>query len=296
MSFQSFMMRMMCAKNDKKRDKGLVVPEDVMCMTNISYGPDKMQVLDVYRPKVNAYELPAIVSVHGGGWVYGDKEVYKHYCIDMAKRGFVVVNYTYRLSPKHKFPCHLEDTVLLFDWLMGHTGRYGIDEKHIFAVGDSAGAHILSLYCALCGNPEYAKTYEFQSKKNFIPLAIALNCGVYEMETAKEVAGNTIALMKDVLPKKGTEQELEWVSPIYYINEKFPPTYIMTANADFLKEQALPMKEKIESFGVPCTYKVYGDEKHERSHVFHLDTRDEIGRLCNDEECEFFRGFVKREE
>ena len=55
--------------------------------------------LDVYRPKLNIKgKLPVIMSVHGGGWVYGDKDVYQWYCMNLAQRGFAVVNYSYRLA------------------------------------------------------------------------------------------------------------------------------------------------------------------------------------------------------
>ena len=67
MSIMSFMMRVMCKKNDAKRDAGLSYPDNVVRVENISYGPHKMNVLDVYRPKSEEEKLPVIVSVHGGG-------------------------------------------------------------------------------------------------------------------------------------------------------------------------------------------------------------------------------------
>lgn len=93
--------------------------------------------------------LPAIVSVHGG-WVYGSKEVYQFYCMSLARRGFAVVNFSYRLAPKHKFPAPLEDANAVFHWVLAHAGEYGFDPERIFAVGDSAGANILRLYSAAC--------------------------------------------------------------------------------------------------------------------------------------------------
>lgn len=103
-------------KSDAERDAGLVYPDNITRVEDISYGPHKMNVLDVYIPQSAETKLPVNVSVHGGGWVYGDKELYSHYCMSLAQRGFVVVNFTYRLSPESKFPCHLEDTVKVFDW------------------------------------------------------------------------------------------------------------------------------------------------------------------------------------
>ena len=54
-------------------------------------------------------KYPVIVSVHGGGWFYGDKELYSHYCCLLAEHGYVVVNFNYRLSPQNKYPAAIED-------------------------------------------------------------------------------------------------------------------------------------------------------------------------------------------
>lgn len=294
MSMMSFMMRMGCKRSDAKRDKGLVYPDDVIRSEDISYGPHKMNVLDVYRPAGAAPKLPVIISVHGGGWVYGDKKLYSHYCVSLAQRGFVVVNFSYRLSPENKFPCHLEDTVMVFDWVKKNATRYGMDRENIFAVGDSAGGHILALYCAMCTNPEFAAKFDFQPVENLVPKAIALNCAVLDLGVAKEgMAGSTMKLMQDVLPNKGRDADLQMLNPIAHVNEKFPPCYLMTANEDFLRSQPDTFTKKLDACGVPYTYKLYGSEFDKLGHVFHLDMRNEIGKLCNDEQCEYFKSFVK---
>ena len=104
MSQASDMVRTEFKKGDDIRDAGLTTPEDIIRYDDIVYGEDpKWQSLDVYRPKsAEGKKLPVIVSVHGGGWVYGDKERYQFYCMNLAQRGFAVVNYTYRLAPEYK--------------------------------------------------------------------------------------------------------------------------------------------------------------------------------------------------
>ena len=64
-------------KADDERDALMNTPEDIERWDNIVYGHDdrEMQKLDVYRPKqAQGEDLPVIISVHGGGWMYGDKE------------------------------------------------------------------------------------------------------------------------------------------------------------------------------------------------------------------------------
>lgn len=293
MSIVSFMMRRGSKKSDAKRDAGLVYPDNMIRVEDISYGSHRMNVLDVYRPQVEEPKLPVIVSVHGGGWVYGDKKLYSHYCMSLAKRGFVVVNFSYRLSPESKFPCHLEDTAKVFAWVLENGTRYGMDLDNVFAVGDSAGGHILALFCAMCTNPEYASNFEFKVPDDFVPKAIALNCAVLDMDTVQNGAGgSTMMLMKDVLPKGKMEEYLKLANPIVYVNEKFPPCYIMTCNEDFLKDQPETFKKKLDELGVAYKYKFYGDESNRLGHVFHLDMRNETGILCNDEQCVYFKEFV----
>ena len=87
-------------------------------------------------------------------------------------------------------------------------------------------------------------------------------------------------------------EELHQMTPLNYINEHFPPCFIMTSNNDFLKEQPVELKRKLDMFGVPYTYRFYGDENHSLGHVFHVDMYNEIVKICNDHECEYFMGFV----
>lgn len=278
--------------SDDARDAGLTTPNDVVRFDDISYGPDPdWQVLDVYRPRGKAGKaLPVIVSVHGGGWVYGSKEVYQFYCMSLAQRGFAVVNFSYRLAPEHRFPAQLEDVNAAFAWVLENAGEYGFDATHVFAVGDSAGAHLLALYGILCTSPAYAARFDFAPPKGFAPAAVALNCGAYLVDARGE--DKTRLLMADLLPGGGTPEELKLISPLEHLTDAFPPAFVMTANCDFLKPQAPLMAAKLMEEGVPHVLRVYGDRATQLYHVFHCDMRSVEGARCNDEECRWFRGFV----
>ena len=85
MSQASDTMRREWKINDAKRDAGLTTPDDIQRFDDIQYGPDPVEnKLDVYRPKNTQGKIPVIVSVHGGGWVYGDKELYQFYGMTLA--------------------------------------------------------------------------------------------------------------------------------------------------------------------------------------------------------------------
>ena len=294
MSEVSDFIRKSFKEGDDIRDAGLTDPEDVVRYDDILYGTDpRWQVLDLYRPKGKEGErLPVIVSVHGGGWVYGDKERYQYYCMSLAQRGFAVVNFTYRLAPEFKYPAPLEDTNLVFSWVLEHASEYGLDTSHIFAVGDSAGGNILGLYCAICTNPEYARHYAFQTPQGFAPRAVALNCGDYVVEAAHPSSDDqALDLMADYLPHRGTREEMALINVTAHVTEAYPPVFLMTASGDFLKEQALLMASALTRHNVPFLYRFYGDSRKLLPHVFHCDMRSEDGKQCNQDECDFFLSF-----
>lgn len=287
MSLFSFLVNSVFSSSDNRRDLDLADPENIERFDNISYGPE---LLDVYRPK-NADKLPVIVSVHGGGWVYGDKDRYQYYCLDLARRGFAVVNFTYRLAPKHKYPAALEDTCSAFAWVLSHADEYGFDLKNVFAVGDSAGANLLSLYCCICNDPPLAEKLSVTLSHRLLPRAVALNCGLYQMQRTKK-RDLLMLLMRDVMPEKGTDAEFESISPVLYLTSDFPPAFVMTAEGDFLASQATLMTDKLKSLDVPVEYHYYGNKDHPLQHVFHLNIRSEDAKRCNDEECAFFRRYI----
>lgn len=307
-------MRLMCAKADRERDEGLKTPEDVVRYDDISYGPDPEEVLDLYRPQAEEGKtLPVIISFHGGGWVYGDKGVYQYYGMFLAEQGFAVVNFTYRLSPEHKFPAPLIDMNLVMKWVKNHADEYRLDAEHIFGVGDSAGGNGLALYAALSTNEAYAREYarlakdlspealaEMNSNPDFasldeggfhpVPgislLAVALNCGAYRL-TAQDQT------MRDYLPHGPEDaEELALANVPEHVTEKFPPAFVMTCPKDFLIDQPKALLPKLREAGVDFVYRFYSDEKRSLGHVFHCNMKLPDAKRVNREECEFFRHYM----
>ena len=297
MSKASDTMRREWKINDAKRDAGLTTPDDIQRFDDIQYGPDPVQnKLDVYRPKNAEGKIPVIVSVHGGGWVYGDKELYQFYGMTLAQRGFAVVNFTYRLAPEAKFPASLEDTNNVISWMYENQEEYGLDMDHVFMVGDSAGGHLCGLYSAICTNPEYAVNYTFKVPNGFIPQAVALNCGAYNPLSEVGVLGDEQdqELMGDFLPEKGSAKERALINVTDHVTEKFPPVYLMTCVGDFCRPQAPLLETVLKKNGVYYEFKTYGTEENPLYHVFHLTMQEPEGQKCNDEECDFFRKMMKK--
>ncbi len=287
-------LRTKWAYYDKKRDEKLTVPENMANLYDISYGPHgESNLLDIYKTSDVNQAQATIVNIHGGAWVYGSKEVYKFYCMSLALRGFTVVNINYRLAPENLFPSALEDINSAITFIEKHAGEYCIDKEKLVLVGDSAGAQLASHYAAIFTNPDFAKLYGF-TIPNVKIKAVGLNCGIYDPNTRLQndlddifwayIGQNTDIKSKDF------QQKIDVLSNI---TPDFPPAFVMSSHRDFLLPQAQPMYDLLKSKGIEAVIKIYGaPNRRDIGHVFHVNMNLPEAKLCNDDECNFFRKFI----
>jgi len=297
------------AAGDAKRDEGLTDPADVRADVNIVYAPsespeeEQWHLADIYYPVPTTAEYDkgdkfyTIVSVHGGGWFYGDKELYSHYCRKLASYGFAVVNFNYRLSPEYQYPAGFMDVCRLFDYISRESDKLHLDMNHLFGVGDSAGAQLLSQYSIWATNKEYHALLDPEfALEAPVPGRIGLNCGVYDMRSmlGRESLYDWYLedeLLKDV--EGNTNPGKSFFGIMNYITKDFPETYLMLSVNDALKIHTIPMKEKLEELGVHMIFREWGEDCEEDGHVFHVNMRSENGIRCNEEEIAFFRAWDK---
>lgn len=290
-------MRKAWAQSDAKRDAGLKEPESLDKYRDISYGPyGKQNLLDIYVPKdkgstATEKGFPIIVNIHGGGYFYGDKELYRFYCMNLAQRGFAVVNFNYRLAPENHFPAPIEDAMAVMKWVDENAEKYGADKTNVFIVGDSAGAQITSQFACVFTNQGYAKLFGLTAPESVKLKAIGLACGMYKMpERAHSEKDNE--LMMDYLgdEKLISDPRVELHSNI---DKNYPPTYIFSSYNDFLVSECVPMADFLKEKGIEVECKIYGSkEAKEIAHVFHCNMRLEEGKKANDAQTEFFRKHV----
>ena len=290
MSLQSWMLRRGAGKSDRQRDRIIPFPAGVMQSCDHSYGPyGKANLLDVYWPE-GADLLPVIVNIHGGGYVYGNKEIYKRYCMDLARRGFTVVNINYRLAPRWKFPAPLEDIHNALVWLTDQGENYHADTERIFLVGDSAGAQLASQYAAMVTNPKYMALFAPLKPHPGIAIqAVGLNCGMYDAKQQASAPRKGISL--DYMGRKLSANDPR-LDVLGAITEHFPPAHITTACHDFLRPAAQPMLDLLTGKGILCKMDLYGSEEDAATgHVFHINILKQDAIRCNDDQCAFFRQF-----
>ncbi len=114
---------------------------------DISYGPDRAQKMDIHFITGQSDAMPAVVYIHGGGWVEGDKSSPEAdiYIKELLKRGYVIFSLNYRLAPAHPFPAQIEDIKLALRYIRAHAASFYIDPDRIGIYGSSAGGHLAAL-------------------------------------------------------------------------------------------------------------------------------------------------------
>jgi len=125
-------------------------PMDALTERTIA-GPGGPLTLRIYRgqgaPEAGA---PALLYLHGGGWVIGNLESHDEICRWFANiAACVVVSPAYRLAPEHKFPAAVDDCRAVLSFMQDHAADLGIDTKRMAVAGDSAGGNLATVLSLL---------------------------------------------------------------------------------------------------------------------------------------------------
>ena len=115
---------------------------------------------DLYLPK-GRDKAPVLIAVHGGGWQIGNPKFYQHWGPHLAKNGYAVFAVSYRLSkPGAKtFPGAVYDVKSATQFIRANAAQLGVDPDRIALMGDSAGAHLVSLTALAGDEPLFSSEY-----------------------------------------------------------------------------------------------------------------------------------------
>lgn len=230
---------------------------DVIVHNAIPYcmGGGKELLLDLIEPADRSVKRPAILFVHGGGWVAGNRQDYEFLTTAVAPRGYVTASVDYRLAQDAVFPAQVEDIKCAVRWLRAHAEEYAIDVDHIGAIGGSAGAHLVAMMAVTNGMQEYEGQGGYADQPSAIQ-AMILHGGVYDLTpavTLKTIREDTRGVVNILLGEaaKNNPKSLEAASPIFYVNNRLPPSLLLHGQKDpiVFVQQAINMEEKLEAAG-----------------------------------------------
>ncbi len=220
-------------------------------ITDIAYGNDDRQKLDIYRPAQlpKGGPHPVLVFFHGGSWRDGDRPGYAFLGRAFAARGFVTIIADYRKTPKNRFPAFVEDAADAIAWGASNAHKYDGDPKRLFVMGHSAGAHIAML-AAL--DPQYLarKKLDASAIKGVIGLAGPYDFLPFERETAKAAFAHW--------PRPNETQ------PISYARADAPPLLLLSGDVDTTVKprNSKALAAAMADVGGNATVKIYSDLDH----------------------------------
>ena len=144
--------------------------------------------LDIYRPRVGpptASGLPAVIQVHGGGWILGSRSEQGIPLLNhLAANGWIGFNVDYWLSPRATLPDHVIDVKRAIAWVREHADELGVDPSRIAITGGSAGGHLTAL-AALTANDRSLQP-GFEDADTSVMAAVPFY-GVYDISGARRV-------------------------------------------------------------------------------------------------------------
>ena len=218
-------------------------------------GGTALQKLDLYRLKGVTEPRPALVWIHGGGWIRGIKENVDPIAFDMASIGgyqLISVDYTYADDKSAPWPEIVFDINASIRWIKIHAEELGVDPGRIILSGESAGAHLAALAAVSTGVPELEGS-ENPGVTTEVSAAV-LFFAPYNMETVAEgkrlqienkncmkpgYASPALQLLdcpdldKDKYNVDGCRPEdIELANPATHLDSNDPPMYIAHGTGD----------------------------------------------------------------
>jgi acetyl esterase len=211
----------------------------------------------LYDPGVPA-PAPAIVFLHGGGFVTCDIDVYDGVARQLAKRsGMRVVSVDYGLAPEHPFPVPLDDCIAAIRWVAAHGADWGIDPARIAVAGDSAGANLA-----------LASTIALRDAGRSPARGAALMYGCYapDLNTVSEqVYGGGPYLISraemdwywnQYLPK-GADRKNPLAAPLHADLRGLPPLFVTASEFDPLRNDSEMLSERLKAAGAPHEFRLW---------------------------------------
>ncbi len=277
--------------SDAKRIASQTEPQGLTQILDIPYINDgeRAHLLDIYYPEKTTEKLPVIIDIHGGGWMYGYKEINKYFCLRLAQKGFLVASINYRLAGDIFFDDQIRDIFAALKWLGENLKDYPADTNNIFLAGDSAGGHFACVTTAVNLNEDMQKDfgveyigYDFR--------AVAAICPAVDLLSPDFLMNVNVPILLGEKPLKSPYKKYLDVNRI--ASKDFPPFYVNTASADFIRNQAYKLKKILDRNGIEYRFHDFTDklDGKELTHVFNVvDPFSVYGDEANQEIADFFR-------
>lgn len=216
-------------------------------------GPGGEIAMRLFDARAGRGPGPAVVFFHGGGFVIGGIDTHVSMCAEITRQlDLPVISVEYRLAPEHRWPAAPDDAEAATRWIAENGRSFGLAITDLVLCGDSAGGNLtLVTALALRDRPaalpvilQFAIYPRADSSKRY-PSFDAFSSG-YGLD-AEDMAFYGEAMQLD---------DHHWrASPLLADQTGMPPTLVLTASLDPLRDEGRAYAAKTIAAGVPTTYR-----------------------------------------
>ncbi len=234
---------------------GALPPADVEDRT-IPGGPSGEVSVRILRPKGGPPLLPAVVFMHGAGWVFGNLHTHDRLARELAVgSGAAVVFVNYSLSPEARYPTAVEECYAALHWVAGHGRVHGLDPDRIAVAGDSVGGNLAAALTHLARERRGPRIHR---QLLFYPVTDA---GMDTLSYQRFATG--FFLRRDAMkwfwdqyaPDRARREEV-LASPLRATLDQLrglPEALVITAEADVLRDEGEAYADRLRAAGVRTT-------------------------------------------
>jgi len=257
-----------------KKSTDTIAPQPLAAAnyTEISYGSDPAQKMDIYLPAARTTtSTKTLILIHGGAWSAGDKTDLNPF-IDSLKRrmpGYAIFNINYRLATftgANLFPAQETDVKRAVDFINGKKADYVISDKFVL-LGQSAGSHLALLQAYKYSTPSIKAVVDFFGPTDMVDM--------YNNPASSQAPAAGIALLLGGPPPSALYTSS---SPINYVTNSVPPTIIFHGGVDQLVrvQQSTTLQASLSAHSVTNQYVYYPTEGHGWSGADLTDSFDKL--------------------
>ena len=276
-------MPFFCLGRNMKIQQGRVsIKEGIV----IGEGGGRSLEADVFLPPLEEKNRPAVLFIHGGGWIEGDRSQLRGYGILLARLGFVCMCNSYRLSNESIWPAQIQDVNCAIRYLRANATDLGLDPDRIGVSGNSAGGH-LSLMAAATN---YDQIFEGEGGSNEVSSKIKAVCAIYPPTTIRQLEmpnplENAFLML---MGKEAKKEDYDKASPLNYVTEDYPPCMLIHGSTDSVVrlKDSTKFYEKLIEFNRPASLHIFSEEEHA------FDGEPDYGRAIADLQALFFLKYL----
>jgi len=219
--------------------------------------------LDVRVYRVSDEPRPALVYLHGGGFVVGNLDTHDATCRALANAaGRTVISVDYRLAPEHPFPAAVEDSYAAVEWVANNPEAVGGDGTLAIG-GDSAGANLSAAVSLM------ARDFDGPDLDHQLLVYPVVSSPFHEFDSVEENAEGyflereTMEWFHEQYIQSNVHARNEYLAPLLVDDlSGVPPATVITAGFDPLRDEGNEYARRLEADGVDVVHREYESMVH----------------------------------